>query len=169
MSWSCSATPSAQAALVTEVQNAYDPRKLMAHGHTPDAEHIALPALLASAGLDSERQIFYPDFIHAALGPLARAALELLMNANTKTHPFYSDFARKYYDAGEARGEANGEASGEAKGEARLLLKLLRLRGFALTPEQQARIERCTDTAQLELWAERLLAATTVADVFDPA
>jgi len=87
------------------------------------------------------------------------------MNATTKTHRFYSDFARKYYDEGEAKGEAKGEA----RGEARLLLRLLRVKGFALTPEQQARIEGCTDTDQLETWADRLLSAATIADVFDPA
>lgn len=95
------------------------------------------------------------------------------MNATTKTHRFYSDFARKYFDEGEARGEARGEAKGEArgeaKGEAKLLLRLLRVKGFALTPEQQARIEGCTDTGQLEAWADRLLSAASIADVFDPA
>lgn len=91
------------------------------------------------------------------------------MNATTKTHRFYSDFARKYFDEGEATGEAKGEARGEARGEAKLLLKLLRVKGFTLTPEQQARIEGCTDTDQLETWAGRLLAATMIADVFDPA
>lgn len=49
------------------------------------------------------------------------------------------------------------------------MLRLLRVEGLTLTPERQARIEGCTDTDQLETWADRLLTATTIADVFDPA
>lgn len=137
----------------------------MAHGHRSGAEHIALAALTASAELDSEKQIFYPDFVVAALGPIARAALEQLMTTRTDINPFYSDFARKYFD----EGAAVGAAAGEARGEAKLLLRLLRLKGFDLDPALQARVEACTDAARLEAWADRLLAARTLADVFDPA
>lgn len=54
-----------------------------AHGREPGAEFIALAALTAVRGLDSARELLYPDFIHAMLGDVARAALELLMNPAT--------------------------------------------------------------------------------------
>lgn len=49
------------------------------------------------------------------------------------------------------------------------MLKLLRFKGFAVTPELQARVEACHDVAQLDLWAQRVLTAAALADVFDPA
>ena len=86
------------------------------------------------------------------LGEVARAALELLMNP--ATYQFQSDFARKYI------------AMGNAEGKAQMLLKLLRIKGFTVSPELAARVESCQDLEQLDLWAERVLAATTLEDIF---
>ena len=132
-----------------------------AHGREPGAEHIALAALAAARDLDGDPNLLYPDFVFAMLGEVARAALELLMNRPIR---YQSDFARKYY----AEGEAAGEARGEAAGQARLVLKLLHFKGLTVPAELQARVEACQDLAQLEQWAERVLAATSLADVFDP-
>ena len=123
-----------------------------AHGREPGAEHIALAALTAVRGLDSERELLYPDFILAMLGEVARAALELLMNP--ATYQYQSDFARKYI------------AIGKAEGEAHLLLKLLHFKGFTVAPELVSRVESCQDPTQLERWAERVLTATTLDDIF---
>ena len=90
------------------------------------------------------------------LGEVARAALELLMNP--ATYQFQSDFARKYI--------AMGKAEGKAEGQAQMLLKLLRVKGFTVAPELAARVESCQDLEQLDLWAERVLAATTLEDIF---
>lgn len=128
----------------------------MAHGNSTGGEHIAFAALAAAQSLDNERKLFYPDFIRAALGPITRAALKVLMHTS-RERIFICDEFQDAYDRG------------EAKGEAKILLKLLRLKGLSLSPEQQARIETCTDLGQLDTWAERLLAANTLADVFGPA
>ncbi len=130
-----------------------------AHARDPGAEYIALAALAAVHGLDRDRELAYPDFIFAVLGKLARAALEQLMNK--PNHEYQSDFARKYY--------SQGKAAGEASGEARLLLKLLRFKGFDVTPELTARVESCQDLEQLDLWAERVLTATSLDDIFADA
>ncbi len=127
-----------------------------AHGSEPGAEHIALAALLAVRDLDSERELLYPDFILSHLGAVARAALELLMPP--RGYEYQSDFARKYY--------GEGIAAGEIKGEARILLRQLRLKGFEVSLELQARVEGCKDLAQLDLWLERILPARSLADVF---
>lgn len=148
----------------------------MAHGRRPGAEHVALAAITACADLDNERQIFYPDFIIARLGAVARAALEHLMSTSTDRNPFISDFFRKRFDdawaeseaRGLASGLARGEAKGKAEGEAKILLKMIRLKGFVLTPELEDRVRRCTEPAQLEGWADRLLEARTLDEVFAP-
>ncbi len=129
----------------------------MAHGNQPGAERIALTALAASETLDNEARTFYPDFVYAALAPAARAALEALMRT-PREHIFYSDIARSWYD--------KGWDEGEAKGEAKILLRLVRHKGFTLTPEDQARIDSCTDPEQIETWIDRLLAANSLTDVF---
>ena len=58
-------------------------------------------------------------------------------------------------------------ANGEARGEARLLLRMLRLGGVALSSEDEARILASTDTAQIERWADRALVVTHAGDLFD--
>ncbi len=127
-----------------------------AHGREPGAEHIALAALTAVRGLDNDREAFYLDFILAGLGEVARAALEMLMNK--ANYEYQSDFARKYF--------SEGKAEGQAQGQAQLLLKLLRFKGFTVAPELAARVESCQDLAQLDAWAERVLTATSLDDIF---
>jgi hypothetical protein len=46
------------------------------------------------------------------------------------------------------------------------LLKLLRFKGFTVSPELAARVEACQDLDQLDRWAERVLTATTLDDIF---
>jgi hypothetical protein len=121
---------------------------------------IALAALAAVRDLDRDQEVVYPDFIHAMLGEAARVALEQIMN---KPYVYQSDYARKYI----AMGVAEGEILGEIRGEAKLLLKLLRFKGFVISPELAARVESCGDIAQLDRWAERVLTASTLDDVFD--
>jgi len=135
-----------------------------AHGHEPGAEHIALAALIAARDLDSDRHLLYPDFIFALLGQVARDALEQLMRI--PNYEYQSDFARKYYFEGKAEGKVEGKAEGKVEGEARLLLKLLRLRGFVVPEELERRISGCGDSERLELWAGRLLSAPSLGEVF---
>ncbi|MCB9705499.1 MAG: hypothetical protein H6711_26750 [Myxococcales bacterium] len=131
-----------------------------AHASEPGVEEVALAALAAAHGLDRERGTFYPDFVLALLGSAARAALEQLMS--TTGYQYQSDFARKYF----AEGEAKGKAEGKAEGEARLLLKLLELRGFAVSDELRRRVLECTECAVIETWAGRVLTAKSLDEVF---
>jgi len=140
---------------------------VVAHGREPGAELIALAALDAVRDLDRDRGVLYPDFILAMLGEVARAALEQIMNK--ATYEYQSDFARKYIAMGRAEGEARGEARGKVAGEAQLLLKQLRFKGFTVAPELVVRVESCQDLPQLDLWAERVLTASTLEDVFADA
>lgn len=66
---------------------------------------------------------------------------------------------------GEAKGEAKGRAEGEAKARIHALKKLMTLKFGPLSAEHATRIEATTEQ-QLDLYIERILTATTAADVF---
>ena len=68
--------------------------------------------------------------------------------------------------SGEARGEARGVALGEAIGEARMLVRILRRRGFVLSADLAARVLATTDIERIERWADRALVASTLDAVF---
>ena len=129
----------------------------MAHGGGPD-QKMVLEALLAALDvLDRDHANLYADVVLAALPEAARDYLEGCMS--TTTHRYQSDFARRYFDAGEAKGEA--------KGEARAVLAVLGARGIEAPAGVRERIEACTDLEQLETWIRRAATARTVDDVFD--
>jgi hypothetical protein len=133
-----------------------------AHGREPGAELIAFAALCAVRDLDNERSFLYPDFIHALLGDVARAALEKLMDI--RNYEYRSEFARKYYFQGKDEGKAEGLTEGLAKA----LLALLAQRGLAVDEPARARITACADPAELQRWLTRVLDARSLADVFAP-
>lgn len=128
-----------------------------AHADEPGAAHIALAAIEATADLDRDRDRLYPDFVFALLGRVARAAREKLMATSGKIQ-YQSDFAREYY--------GKGLIDGEARGEAKMLLKMLALRGFVPTDAQRERILGCTDSDVLDAWADRVIVARTLDEVF---
>ena len=135
-----------------------------AHGREPGAEHIALAALAASRDLDSDRDVLYPDFVLALLGEVARKALEQLMQA--RDYEYQSEFARKYFYGGKAEGRSQGKAEGRSQGKTETLLRLLRRKGFTVDPSVEAHVAGCKDDKQLDTWAERVLTATSLDEVF---
>ena len=58
-------------------------------------------------------------------------------------------------------------ATSRAEGEARILLKLLELRFGPLSDATRARVEEAT-LKRLDVWAERVLTATTLDEVLAP-
>lgn len=64
---------------------------------------------------------------------------------------------------------AEGETKGKVIGQAESVLRLLRARGFRVDARSRQRILRCKDPAQLDLWLDRVLHASRLADVLDPA
>jgi len=71
---------------------------------------------------------------------------------------------RKGLARGQLEGERKGLARGQLEGQRRLLLKQLRAR-FGDLPEIAVARVNAADNAQLDLWAERVLSAPTLADV----
>ena len=132
----------------------------MAHGQDSDAEssaQIAVAALKACLGLDTERGTFYADVLRVALGDKARAALEALMQS-PEHREFQSEFARKYVSL--------GQAEGEAKGKAEAVLRFLSTRSISPTAEERDRILGSRDIAELDRWIEKAATVASVAELF---
>ncbi|XXT21884.1 hypothetical protein WME94_10020 [Sorangium sp. So ce429] len=111
----------------------------------------------------------------AILSVLSERMLELLREASMnpdkipetpaarKLRLFLEAQGRKKGRAeGEAKGRAEGEAKGRAEGRQEALITLLRARGLAPSPDDEARIRGCADAAKLDRWIARAATATTV-------
>jgi hypothetical protein len=134
----------------------------LAHGKTDPTTLDA--AITAIAPLeDAQRSRAYFDLLRYHVKGALDRALERLMA--TTEHKYLSDFARKYYDEGEAKGKAEGEAQGEARGKASALLQILAARGLEVPDDARARVLACLDLAQLDAWLASALTATSVAEV----
>ena len=134
----------------------------LAHGKTDPTTLDA--AITAIAPLDdAQRSKDYMDVLRYHVGEAFDRALERLMA--TTEHKYLSDWARKYYDEGEAQGEAKGVARGEAKGKASALLQILAARGLEIPDAARAQVLACQDLARLDAWLARALEATSVAEV----
>jgi predicted transposase YdaD len=73
--------------------------------------------------------------------------------------------AEKLRAEGREEGREEGRAEGRERGKAELLLRQLPLRFGPLTKELQARVGDAGSDA-LDLWAERVLSASSIEDVF---
>ena len=125
-----------------------------AHGREPDAGAIGIAAYLAAGALgtlDTDRGARYADVIMAWLSDAARRALEEIMSLHG--YEFQSEFAKKY------------AAEGRKDGERKMLIKLLTLK-FGELPDRILQRIRTADDEHLECWAERILVAPTIDDVF---
>jgi predicted transposase YdaD len=69
-------------------------------------------------------------------------------------------------EEGERKGLARGVVEGRLEGRRELVLKLLRAR-FGELPEVAVARVNAADVVQLDLWAERVLSASTLADVLE--
>lgn len=133
---------------------------VVAHGRRPGAEYIARAAILASRDLDSRRSAIYPDFVYALLSKVARMALEKLLDFST--YEPQSPWLRKQW----LKARREGRAEGRAEARAEVLLRQLRGRQFRVTAKVRARVEGCDDPDTLMRWAERVVTARRLADVF---
>jgi len=81
----------------------------------------------------------------------------------TTPHRYQSDFARRYFD----QGEASGAAKGEARGEARAVLAFLDARGIEVPDDVREEIASCSDLDQLDTWIRRAATASKVQELFE--
>jgi hypothetical protein len=66
-------------------------------------------------------------------------------------------------------GKAEGKAEGKVEGKIETLLKILELRKLTISKTQQGTIRACADVAQLDLWLEKALTATSLEQIFTKA
>lgn len=145
---------------------------ILKHGKPARTDRGKLLLLIRSAyelGVDDLVTLIYyllgdPDGPHA---DLVRAILyEVLPEEGDRVMSTAGEqWKAEGFNLGLTQGEARGEARGETRGKAEMLLRLLRRRFPALTPEIEARV-RGAQCAQLDDWSERLLDAAGLTDVF---
>lgn len=122
------------------------------------------------AALDSQL-----DLIHRELGPEVVHTLLRYVEAAFRHKPVLyaillrviSKEKRRMYMSVYDEMRAEGKAEGKLLGKLELFVQLLIKRGLLLDDELRARVDRCSDDAQLQRWFDRALTATTVAAVFD--
>jgi hypothetical protein len=133
----------------------------MAHGHPGPEQTAVFQAFLAALdALEEGAANRYADVVLKVLPAAARDYLERLLT--TTSHRYVSDFARRYYD----QGEAEGEAKGKAQGEAMAVLAVLDARGIKVSDKVRERVYESTDLGQLETWIRRAATASTADDLF---
>lgn len=113
---------------------------------TEEARHAVLAAMAPLAG---ELRSTYAVFIRRAAPPEALARVEELM-----TTTYRDTFVEGLL------------AEGEAKGQAQILLRVLKARHLPVSAARRRQVEECTDTAQLEAWADLAANATSIDQVF---
>jgi predicted transposase YdaD len=102
---------------------------------------------------------------------------------SSSTWLVYSPFAREHFGRGKAEGLAEGRAEGwaegfaegwaegfaegRAKGWAKAVLRVLAARRIEVPEEARVRISACADLRQLDVWLDRAVVATSVAELFD--
>ena len=126
---------------------------VLTHRNESDVVAIAVAAVTAAHDLDEERARLYHDMIVDALSDAARHSLEAVMATSGYQYP-QSDFAKKHY----------GE--GKLEGRQKSLLRFLAARSFVIDSATRARIEQCTDPAQLDQWIDRAATASSLDDIF---
>ncbi|MGI8329096.1 hypothetical protein ACRYCC_03970 [Actinomadura scrupuli] len=132
---------------------------VMVHGddHRPVAEAFV-------EGAQSFKDGDAPKFLEYAYSMSGRATRRLLEEIMSKTDwPVYSPFAREHF----GRGEEKGLEKGRAEGEAHAVLRVLAARKIEVPDDARDRITGCSDAKQLDLWLDRAVVATCVADLFD--
>ncbi|WP_216903561.1 hypothetical protein [Nocardia alni] len=121
------------------------------------------------AALDPDRRFTYTGLVKALASEAARTHMEEMMAFEFKD-PFFEKIKTEAHaeglTEGRAEGRTEGLTEGRTEGEARILLRMLAARGFSISKEVRRRVESCTDTNQLERWADRTVNATSLDAVF---
>ncbi len=132
----------------------------LAHNCGEVGGEVAAAAMRVTSGLDPERGLVYNDLITRNLDAVAQAVLEKLMD--WKSYKCTSPVALENF----ARGRE--EALEEARTAARALLnRVLDNRGLEPSTAEREAIAACRDMARLHAWAERAMAASTVAEALE--
>ena len=132
------------------------------HGNGPNGLAVVLAALGALGRLDQEHAAVYFQIIYDALRePMQKALETLAMERQIEGKATFPPFAQRIFE----RGKLEGKLEGKLDGLRNALIRLLARAGIALTEDDRARIQSCTDPAILDRWVENVLGAKTATDV----
>jgi hypothetical protein len=130
---------------------------LCALGHVEQEVFTALGGGLELASLPRVKLDYYLNIIFSKA---PAGLLEIIMQ--DPKQEFLSDFARSYL----AKGKQEGREEGGLEAGRKHVRAVLAKRRIALSPEDEKRIETCSDVATLDRWHDRALDARAIADVF---
>ncbi|WP_438018465.1 hypothetical protein WMF18_05055 [Sorangium sp. So ce315] len=138
----------------------------VAHGNGPSGLTVVQAALAALGRLDQAHAMVYFQVIWNGLREPMRQALEaLVMERQIEGEATFPPSLQRLIDRGIREGELKGMREGRLEGKRDTLLRLLARAGIALTEDESARIQACTDVATLDRWIENVLGAKTAAEV----
>ncbi|WP_437284328.1 hypothetical protein [Sorangium sp. So ce406] len=146
----------------------------VAHGNGPSGLTVVKAALAGLGRLDQAHAMVYFQVIWNGLREPMRQALEaLVMERQIEGEATIPPSLQRLIDRGIREGELKGMREGKLEGmrEGKLegkrdtLLRLLARAGIALTEDESARIQACTDVATLDRWIENVLGAKSAAEV----
>ncbi len=100
---------------------------------------------------------------------MRRAIEALVMERQIEGKAVFPPFMERLIERGKLdgirEGKLDGIREGKLDGLRDALLRLLARASIALTEEDRARIQACSDAATLDRWVENVLGAKTAADV----
>jgi hypothetical protein len=123
----------------------------LAHGKGEHGYEIAIASLAAVARIDEERSNYYTRVVLAAVSEAARRRLEEDMRLDNWPEP--TDLEKRIL----------------ARGKVEDLLTVLTGRAIPIAEPVRARIQACTDTAELDRWLSRSGVVTRAEELFDDA
>jgi hypothetical protein len=141
----------------------------LAHARSRDADAILDAinrALLEVQKADPETADYFYEFLDVNLaGSPAGEKWKDIMSSFVTYFPGRGTVRETAYLQGKAEGKAEGEAAGEAKG----ILRVLEVRGLAVSHAVRERITTCTDLDRLNDWLDRAGTVTRAEDLFTEA
>lgn len=128
--------------------------------------------------VDGETRADLATYVLLGLGSLPVAATwrtMMLMNLELlRTSPIIREWLDEHdrqieaeaKAEGRTEGKAEGRTEGKAEGKAETVLRILDKRSIPLTAEERERIGGCIDAAELDVWLDAAIDATSAQDVF---
>ncbi|GAB2888816.1 RpnC/YadD family protein [Streptomyces mayteni] len=137
----------------------------LTHGDAPEAPDI-LDAMASALRSETAASVdYYSQFLEIGLGDTR--AREIWRKMMKIYFPGRGLEIEERYLEGKAEGEAAGREEA-AQRLARTVLRVLESRDVRLPEEAQERIRTCSDLDEVELWAFRMIHATTAEELFAP-
>ncbi len=128
--------------------------------HTIHAHQSEFEEVFRSPGGREAFLVFVLYVLTVTQGAAGREAIEAL-----KAVPGARDVVMTYAEELRAEGKAEGKVEGMVAATRRMLLNLLTLKFQTVPPDVRTRVEAASES-ECMVWAERLLDATSVGDVF---